>query len=115
MRYLRILVCNLDFEDAPDPFSTNYNADFPPFINKTLQDAAGVLARSLSPSVEIIGLLLRQDILTPYMYFRPVRDGRSEVRARHDKHVYKTYGMPYVILIFRLRDIVPHDVVMQLG
>nr|VWP01519.1 Interferon-induced GTP-binding protein Mx [Ganoderma boninense] len=94
LRYLRILVCNLDFEDAPDPFSTNYNADFPPFINKTLQDAAGVLARSLSPSVEIIGLLLRQDILTPYMYFRPVRDGRSEVRARHDKHVYKTYGMP---------------------
>ncbi|PIL28360.1 hypothetical protein GSI_09511 [Ganoderma sinense ZZ0214-1] len=110
LRRLRILLCNLDFEDAPDPFGD----DFAPFINR-LQDVASILASSLSPSVEIIGLLLRHGMLTPYEYFRPIRDGRNGPRARHDKYVYKTHGMPYVIVIVHRREIVPHDPVIQFG
>ncbi|KAM5544872.1 hypothetical protein V8D89_001770 [Ganoderma adspersum] len=90
LRDLRILLCNLDFGDAPDPFGT----DFAPFLNNTLQHAADVLAGTLSPSVEIIGFLLRKDILCPYIYFRPVRDGRSGHRAERDRFIYQIHGMP---------------------
>nr|VWP01664.1 N/A [Ganoderma boninense] len=90
LRDLRILLCNLDFVEAPDPFSD----DFSPFVNDTLQDAADVLARSLSRTVEVIGFLLRRDILAHYLYFRPVRDGRSGPDAQRDRFACKTSGLP---------------------
>ncbi|KAI1792099.1 hypothetical protein LXA43DRAFT_360583 [Ganoderma leucocontextum] len=90
LRDLRVLLCNLDFEDAPDPFGTHSNFDL---FDTTLQRAADVLAGSLPLSVEVIGLLLRQDVSSRYVCFRIIHDGHGTRRAERDNFMFEVHGI----------------------
>ncbi|KAI1792087.1 hypothetical protein LXA43DRAFT_1007907 [Ganoderma leucocontextum] len=92
LRDLRVLLCNLDFEDAPDPFAPDL--DFTNF-DRTLQRAADIFAGSLAPRVEVVGLLERQDISSRYLGFRIVRDGPDggTARAECDKYILERHGI----------------------
>ena len=58
MSLLKVFLCHLDFEDAPDPIDGDFKA-----FGLILQRAADVCARVLAPSVEIVGFLQRRDTL----------------------------------------------------
>ena len=91
-----MLLCHLDFEDAPHPFARDTDfSQLPP----SLLRAADVLASSLAPSVEAIGILERLGMSSGYLCFRVVRDDHGIARAESDRYVLERHGLSYVALL----------------
>ena len=91
-----MLLCHLDFEDAPHPFARDTNfSQLPP----SLLRAADVLASSLASSVEAVGILERLGMSSGYLCFRVVRDDHGIARAESDKYVLERHGLLYVVLL----------------
>ncbi|PIL25703.1 hypothetical protein GSI_11453 [Ganoderma sinense ZZ0214-1] len=90
LRDLRVLLCHLDFEDAPHPFATDTDfSQLPP----SLRRAADVLASSLAPSVEVVGILERLDLANQYLCFRVTRDDQGVARIKQDQFVLERHGL----------------------
>ena len=88
MSLLKVFLCHLDFEDAPDPIDGDFKAS-----GLILQRAADVCARVLAPSVEIVGFLQRRDFTNRYICFRIVREKHGGRRAERDKSIFEIEGV----------------------
>ena len=86
---LKVFLCHLDFEAAPDPIDGDHGA----FIS-ILQNAADACARLLAPSVEFVGFLRRRAHGNKYVCFRIIHDEHGHRRAERVKSLFEIDGIP---------------------